>query len=59
MVDTSVRYGEAEQCFLKGVQGKYIKSLNIGLKCYYLKRKLCEYIDVQGYAKWDNLHKQR
>ena len=37
MVDTSVSYSEVEQCFLKGLQGKYIKYLNT-----WIKMLLCE-----------------
>jgi len=36
-VDTSVSYNKAEQCFLKGQRGKYIKSLN-----NWIKMLLCE-----------------
>lgn len=54
-VDTSVSYNEAKRCFLKGPRGKYIKSLTLGLKFYCAKRELWNYINVRGYAKWENL----
>lgn len=31
-VDTSVSYSEVERCFLKGLRGKYVKSLNTWIK---------------------------
>lgn len=37
LVDTTVSYSEAEQRFLKGSWGKYIKSLNT-----WIKMLLCE-----------------
>ena len=37
MVDTSANYSEVEQCFFKGLQGKYVKSLNT-----WIKMLLCE-----------------
>ena len=36
-IDTTVSYSEVERHFLKGPQGKYIKSLNI-----WIKMLLCE-----------------
>ena len=36
-VDTTVSYNEAERHFLKGAQGKYVKSLNT-----WFKMLLCE-----------------
>jgi len=36
-VDTTISYCEAERHFLKGLQGKYIKSLNT-----WIKMLLCE-----------------
>jgi len=32
VVDTLVSYNEVERCFLKGPQGKYVKSLNTWIK---------------------------
>ena len=37
LLDTSVSYSEVEKCFLKGLQGKYIKSSNT-----WIKMLLCE-----------------
>jgi len=37
VVDTSVSYSEAKRCFLKGLRGKYVKSLNT-----WIKMLLCE-----------------
>ena len=36
-VDMAVSYSEVERCFLKGLRGKYIKSLNT-----WIKMLLCE-----------------
>jgi len=36
-IDTTVSYSEAERCFLKGLRGKYINSLNT-----WIKMLLCE-----------------
>ena len=37
VVDTSVSYIKAERCLLKGLRGKYVKSLNT-----WIKMLLCE-----------------
>lgn len=41
VVDTLVSYSEAKWCFLKGLQGKYVKSLNTWI-CYCVKSGLCK-----------------
>ena len=41
-VDTSVSYSVAERHFLKGLRGKYVKSLNTWIKMLLFESGLCE-----------------
>ena len=41
-VDTLVSYSEAKRCFLKGPQGKYIKSLNTWIKMLLCEKRIMQ-----------------